>query len=253
MLAVAMFGVGLGAVLMAWEGLTIGASNKALRDGALGALIGGVAGAIGGAIAEALFDAVLGDGGTDAEDRLQVARVVAWAAFGGIIGLGLGIKGGSRKVVNGVLGGLCGGAVGGVAFAVLSGPDSGFTTRALGFAATGIGIGLGIGIVERLRREAWLVISTGPMAGKEFILYRPVTTIGSSPKSDITLPKDAAVGPVHLALRRGDGHTITATSPSGYAVVVNGRSVGSIRLRHGDVVMVGATGLSFQERLQPSA
>jgi hypothetical protein len=58
MLAVAMFGIGLGAVLMAWEGITSGATEKALQDGGIGALVGGVAGIVGGFVANQVFDIV---------------------------------------------------------------------------------------------------------------------------------------------------------------------------------------------------
>ena len=53
------------------------------------------------------------------------------------------------------------------------------SARITGIAITGLAIGLGIGLVEVARRQHWLEIMTGGMAGKQFILYSSRTTIGA--------------------------------------------------------------------------
>ncbi len=251
---VTVFGAGLGFVLMAWDGFTSGSWERALRDGGVGAAIGAVSGFIGGQVAEALFDALLkGAHGTDGvELRLRVGRAVAWAIFGGALGGALGFRGGSKQIVNGMIGGLLGGAVGGLIFEQVelsSDGGSGATVRLLGFTATGIGISLGIGIVERLRRDAWLVVTGGPLAGKEFILYKPTTTVGSGYKSDIVLAKDSQVVASHATFIR-ESQVTTVRSAPGAGLGVNGDWVVDRRLRDGDVVTVGMSTLEYQERAQ---
>jgi hypothetical protein len=195
------------------------------------------------------FDRDEAGGGGGGGLRGLVARMFAWAVFGGILGAGLGFRGGQQKIVNGLIGGAAGGAVGGLLFQVLQAiTDGGFGGRLFGFIATGIGVGLGIGIVEHLRREAWLVVTSGPMAGKELILYKPTTTVGSSPKCDIVLVKDHEIGPEHLRLQRDERGAVHASSPAGLPVAVNGVATTSARLSSGDVIGLGGTQLTYQER-----
>src|SRR4051794_28316744 len=83
--------------------------------------------------------------------------------------------------------GAIGGAIAGVTFEALR-EAAWFSTdaplRAIGLVITGAGVGLGVGVVRRMRREAWLTIVGGPMRGKEIILTKRLTTIGSSHRAD---------------------------------------------------------------------
>lgn len=248
---VTVFGAGLGFVLMAWDGLTSGSWERALRDGVIGAGIGAVSGFIGGQIAESLFDALLGGGSVgNVEARLRVGRAVAWAVFGAVLGGALGFRSGAKAIVNGLVGGFIGGLVGGLVFEQVelsSESSSGFAVRLLGFTATGVGISVGMGVVERLRREAWLVVTGGPLAGKEFILYKPSTTVGSDFRADIVLAKDSQVVPVHATFERSESGTTVCTTP-GAGLAVNGQWIERHHLRDGDVVTLGMSTLGYQER-----
>ena len=255
MLAVVVFGAALGFVLAAWDGVTSGSAPRAWRDGGLGALAGGVAGLIGGLLADVLFEAVLREvslstSQTSIENRLRVARVLAWAVFGGFAGLGLGVRGGRKKMINGLIGGAVGGAMGGLIFQQVDFmiDGSGFTVRLLGYLATGTGIGLAIGVVERALRESWLSIIGGPMTGKEFSLAQPVTTIGSDYRADIVLGKDPGIEPTHVALVRADSGVVQVERRGTQPVFVNQQQVDAQRLRAGDQLQVGGTMISFQQR-----
>ena len=58
-----------------------------------------------------------------------------------------------------------------------------------------------IGIVELLTRDAWLRMTEGALAGKEFLIFRDVMNVGASPKSEIYLFNDPGVAPTHATLR----------------------------------------------------
>jgi hypothetical protein len=253
---VLIFGLGLGAVLMAWDGITSRSHQKALRDAASGAVVGAAAGFIAGLISQWLYTRLLrhavSAGDVNAFKRdLLLARAVAWATFGGLLGAGLAIRGGRKKLLNGLLGGLAGGAAGGLIFQLIDNASTstdGFGLRLIGLVATGIGIGLAIGLVERVRRDSWLVITGGPMAGKEFILYKDETTLGRDYHCDIVVPKDPSVAPVHVTFRRDHAGVTTATPSTGVVITINGAPVAGGQLRSGDIVGIGVSSLCYQER-----
>ena len=106
-----------------------------------------------------------------------------------------------------------------------------------------------IGIVEILARDAWLRMVAGPLAGKEFLIFKNVMAVGASPKSDIYLFNDEAVAQSHARIRAtGDTYEIEALSDV-YPLTVNNRSVQRARLRHGDQIGLGRTVFVFQRKL----
>lgn len=256
----ACFGAGLGAVLMAWDGITSRSSQKAWRDGATGAVIGLAAGFVGGYVAQWLYSNMLKNAlnsntVSDVKQQLIYARVAGWAVMGGLLGGGLGIRGGTKKIVNGLIGGVLGGAVGGLIFQTLnnrgldsSSPPGFLETRGLGMIITGVAIGLGVGMVERLRRDGWVRIIAGPMTGKEFILYNAETHVGADYRCDIVLAKDSSIAPVHAVFVRDPNGTVSVRAETSAPLTVNGYPNPGGRLRSGDVVGVGASALAYQER-----
>jgi hypothetical protein len=193
-------------------------------------------------------------GGTSAAAFLaqMVARGLAWAVTGAAMGLGQGIALRSRKMaLNGLLGGVIGALVGGMLFDpidrllhgdAIAGAEA---SRAVGIAVVGLGAGLMVGVVELLSRDAWLKMLAGPLAGKEFVLFKNPTVIGSSPKSDVYLFKDAEVAPTHALLHAlGGGHEIEAAAGAG-PTLLNGLPVRRARLEPGDQIRIGKTVLSF--------
>lgn len=236
-----------GFVLLAWDGFTGGAPHKGVRDGAHGAIAGAVAGFIGGYLARIIFTDVLGDPDSYTSKEATLARVLAWGVFGLLLGGGLGVNGGKQRVISGLIGGAIGGAASGLLFQLIENEiDGGTTLRFAGFACTVAGIGFAIGLVERVRRESWLTITAGPMAGKEFILYNPRTVAGADNRCNIVLAHDSTVVAQHLVIDRSE-QGATASSIGG-PISVNGVEVTSHRLQAGDQIGVGSSLLTYHER-----
>jgi hypothetical protein len=185
----------------------------------------------------------------------MMGRMTAWAFAGMAMGLGQGITLRSKRLLTyGFLGGAIGGLIGGLLFDPLDlivfsqdriGAEG---SRAVGFIVIGCAVGAMIGIVELLTRDAWLRMTEGPLAGKEFLIFRDTMNIGASPKSEIYLFNDAAVAPIHATIRViGDETKITARDRV-HSVILNQHPVTNARLRHGDRITIGATSFIFEQR-----
>ena len=143
-----------------------------------------------------------------------LARGFGWAIFGAAGGLIYGIVGQSMKKARyGVLGGLIGALIGGVLFDPISLlTHSGAPSRLVGFALLSAATGIAMGLVESMLKDRWLYVTAGPLAGKQFILYKPCTTIGSEQQCDIYLFKDPSMQPRHAVLEvRGARVQLRAT------------------------------------------
>ncbi len=136
-------------------------------------------------------------------------RSAAWACVGAAAGLGMNLARATRaQLRNSVIGGALGGALGGMFFDPidrwLAGSlfDGSAASRLVGLCAVGLSIGVFVALVERLARDAWLRVRTGPLAGKSFILYKTPTIVGSAPQADVYLYKDADIDAEHAAIHR---------------------------------------------------
>jgi len=258
-------------IIAAMVGLFVAAADgllsRAYRRAALCAVVGmgcGLAlGLAASVVAEIAYDWTQGlvatvDGGGPRSVlgflAQMLSRGLVWAIAGMTMGLGQGIALRSKRmVVNGLLGGLVGGLLGGLLFdpidAVLQRGSAyyveGDLSRAVGFGVIGLTTGLLIGVVELLARDAWLKMLVGPLAGKEFVLFKNPTVIGSSPKADVYLFKDPEVEPAHALLHAvGDGYEVEDRTGAG-RTFLNGRPVRRAHLEHGDQLRIGRTVLSF--------
>lgn len=258
-------------VIAALVGLFVAAADgllsRAFRRAAVCALVGMACGLALGLAAsvvatilynwtESLVTSFEGDGASTVLGFLahMLSRGLVWAVAGLTMGLGQGIALRSKRmVVNGLLGGLVGGLLGGLLFDPIGellqrGSEQfvgGEASRAIGFAVIGLTTGLMIGVVELLARDAWLKMLVGPLAGKEFVLFKNPTVIGSSPKADVYLFKDPEVEPAHALLHAvGDGYELEDRTGAG-RTLLNGRPVRRAHLEHGDQVRIGKTVLSF--------
>jgi hypothetical protein len=177
-----------------------------------------------------------------------LARGVGWAAFGAAGGVVYGIVGRSAKKAGyGALGGAVGALLGGLVFdpiAFLA--KGGAPSRGVGFALLGLATGVAMGLVESALKDRWLYVTAGPLAGKQFILYKPVTTLGSNQQADIYLFKDAEILPAHARLeRKGSRVHVMANGP----VYVGGSPVrGTYVLTNGAVLRIGRYGFRYQEK-----
>lgn len=226
--------------------------KRALQKGALSLVLGAVLGFVFLGVANVVFSlaiSLVNEMGLLAATNpaFWVARGFAWAVFGIAGGIIYGLAGQSlKKGQYGVIGGLIGAGIGGTVFDPIAlAMDGAAGSRAVGFALFGLATGVAIGIVESAFKERWLYVASGPLAGKQFILYKPVTVIGSRQECDIYLFKDTSVAPQHAVLEaRGPHVQITAMGE----VYVSGSPVKSRVLQNGDLVQIGRYAFRYQER-----
>jgi len=183
-----------------------------------------------------------------------ILRSLAWGIFGFALGLGMNlIKGTKGQRRASVMGGVVGGLLGGLLFDpinrfLIPSTEQGDIMRLVGLSMVGLCVGIFVALSERLGRDGWIRVLTGPLRGKAFILYHNPTTIGASPSANIYLFKDPKIAPEHVALQRvGNGYELIQ-SRSDAPVSVNQLPVHRRRLVSGDQIIVGDTILLFEER-----
>ena len=233
------------------QGIDEGAPEKSVRMFGLAVLPALILGALMGTLAQWLYTQ-LGD--SINWSGFDWVRGVAWVAAAIAIGVPVGIGFKSlQKGLNAVLGGAIGGFIGGgvfnlVAIATSSGDDTGTVSRLVGFAVIGVLVGAGVGLADAVRKNLWLQIATGGMAGKQFIVYQQNAVLGSSPAADITLIKDPEISGMHLRLTQRSGGTMFEVLPGASDVLLNGEPTRSGRLSDGVLLQVGGTVLQFGEK-----
>jgi hypothetical protein len=234
------------------ESLVERSGKKALIRGLLGLALGLVFGLIFDRLANMIYFVgrqIIASLGveTNKNPAFWVIRGIAWAAFGVAGGIVYGLVDRSgRKTKYGVLGGLIGAGLGGMIFDPISfATRTGNVSRAVGFGLLGLATGVAIGIVESALKDRWLYVASGPLAGKQFILYKPVTTIGSSQSSDIYLFKDSTVLPQHGTIElRGAQTFLRADGP----IFISGAPARNRALQSGDLIQIGRYAFHFRER-----
>lgn len=183
---------------------------------------------------------------------LIMGRAAAWAIISIPSGLGQGVALREKKIIiNGIVGGVLGGMLGGmlfdpismVPFLVVDGQAT--YSRAVGFMCIGLMVGLFVGLVEGWTKTAWLIMRKGPLAGKQFILFKDTTTLGSSPKAEIYLFKDDAIEPRHAVIINRGGRFEIEDKETPDGTYVNGIPVKRQMLQHGDQIVMGQTVLEF--------
>jgi hypothetical protein len=154
-----------------------------------------------------------------------------------------------KKLLCGIAGGVIGGIVGGLLFdPVAMMFNSNDISRLIGLCAIGAVAGAASGMIENAAKSGWLKVTQGLIAGKQFILYRNPTFIGSSPENQIYLFKDQQVGRRHAAIHIVNGGFELEDLPLGAGTTINGRPVTRTRLKNGDQVQIGLTRFLFQEK-----
>lgn len=176
-----------------------------------------------------------------------VARSLAWMIFASAAGVVYGLVDRSlQKGRYGVIGAVIGGGIGGLLFDPISMlTSSGAPSRAVGFGLIGLAAGIAIGIVESALKDRWLYVAAGPLAGKQFILYKPVTTIGSSQKCDIYLFKDTSIQPQHGTIEMRGAQTFLRSDGQ---IFVSGQPARVRALQSGDLIQIGRYAFHFRER-----
>lgn len=183
---------------------------------------------------------------------LWFSRALAWAAFGMAGGLIFGIVSKSgKKASYGMLGGAIGAAIGGLLFDPISLlTRGGEASRAIGLSILGASTGIAIGLVESALKDRWLYVSGGPLAGKQFVLYQDVVTIGKSQSSTIYLFKDPAILEQHATIEHRAGKSLLTA----YGLVVISGQTLQARMQHmlrsGDMLQIGRYTFSYAEKVR---
>lgn len=224
----------------------------AVMYGSVGAALGLVGGIVVSLFADALYHA-MGGGNMSADPNLGrqiLARSVSWGVLGMFFSASPGIvMRNYRKLIFGILGGLLGGVLGGALWDPIARatPDNEWISRLVAITAIGVITGLGTGFIENAAKMGWLKVIEGLIAGKQFIVYRNPTFIGSSPQCEIYLFKDNTVLRRHAALHIiAGGYEIEDLGTE--RTIVNGRPIRRTRLRNGDRVQIGQTCFAFHEK-----
>jgi len=181
-----------------------------------------------------------------------LVRGIAWAVFGVAGGLIFGIVSKSgKKVLYGMLGGIIGAGIGGFFFdpiSLLSGGAE--ASRAIGMSILGASTGIAIGLVESALKDRWLYVASGPLAGKQFILYHDQTTIGKQQSCSIYLFKDPSVLDQHAVIQhRGARTFITAhgeLAVSGQRLRPNTERI----LANGETIQIGQYVFQYSEKVK---
>jgi pSer/pThr/pTyr-binding forkhead associated (FHA) protein len=105
-----------------------------------------------------------------------------------------------------------------------------------------------MGLVESALKDRWLYVISGPLAGKQFILYKPQTSVGSTQACDIYLFKDPEILPRHATLvQKGGRIHLIVEGP----VYIAGQRVHSSRvLDSGTTIQLGRYSFRYQERFR---
>lgn len=226
--------------------------RKALIRGGLAIPLGVILSAVISVIAGLVFVIALGfveslGVQTARNPAFWVARGIAWMVLGAAAGVVYGIVGQSaKKTQYGVLGGVLGAGLGGILFdpiALLT--KGGALSRGVGFGLLGLATGIAMGLVESALKDRWLYVTAGPLAGKQFILYKSRTTIGSDQQNDIYLFKDPSIQRQHAVVEidgarvqiRALGQTYVAGQPTRLQV-----------LQTGTTLQIGRYAFRYQER-----
>jgi hypothetical protein len=247
-MVVALMCFGLGVA----ESIVERSSRKAVTRGLLALVLGGIGGFLFNFVAGIIFMfglAIVSELGvqTYRNPAFWIARGIAWMVFGVAGGLIYGLVDLSgKKLRYGVLGGVIGAGLGGMVFdPIAMATNAGAPSRAVGFTLLGLATGVAMGIVESALKDRWLYVAAGPLAGKQFILYKPVTSIGSSQQCDIYLFKDPSIQPQHASIELRGAQTFLHSSGQVYVL---GQPARNRALQSGDQIQIGRYLFHYRER-----
>ena len=192
-----LFGLLLGLMLAVVDSLSIGSQRRLIQTLALGAGIGAVGGWVGLSLGQSVFGTIVGNGSEEITSPgrffvLLFARALGWSLIGGTVGAAQGVVSRSPLIARqGAFGGLIGGFLGGSAFEILNGLEfPSALSRLIALVAVGALAGFFVGVVQNLFKQAWVRVVLGKNEGKEYLIAKPITTVGRGELSDIGLYGD---------------------------------------------------------------
>ncbi|MBC7782352.1 MAG: FHA domain-containing protein [Burkholderiales bacterium] len=228
--------------------------NGVVIYGSIGAVIGLAGGVVVAMLINRIHDQMIPQQEITTTTNRIITQVICWGMLGLFLAAAPGIilRNGKRLMI-GMVGGLIGGVIGGLAYVPLQeAVGNEHISRLIAIVCIGLVAGLACGIIENVVKSGWVKVESGLITGKQFVLYRNPTFIGSHPMSHIYLFNDPHVGRRHACVHRvGQGFELEDL-PLGTRTYVNGRPVTRQRLKNGDRIQVGATQFHFQERTKPA-
>jgi len=100
--------------------------------------------------------------------------------------------------------------------------------------------GINTAIVHPDQAHGKLVVTAGPQAGREHLLFEPITCVGRTDENDVTLA-DASVSRHHARLKQQDdgGYVLTDLKSSNGTLLNHRRVVSATKAWHGDRIGFG--------------
>lgn len=252
-LAYGVRGVILGVLLAVAIPVTENNAQAVVVNGSVGAALG-LLGGVTAAFVTGGIQTLAAGADPDSAQRYLVT-VATWGALGLFLTLAPGIvMRNPKKLAIGLAGGLIGGLIGGVLFEPLGNlaalADYPRAPELVAMVTIGLLAGLATGLIEDAAKTGWLKVVQGLIAGKQFILYRNPTFVGSGPDCQIYLFKDPKVGKRHAAIHIVPGGFEIEDLPLGVNTLLNGKPTKRTRLKNGDRIQIGSTQLVFMEKGQ---
>jgi|GEM_PF-576517 len=209
-----LLAVGMAALIVATQNFLLRRALFNMKEAAL-VLGGGVlAGLISGAVSQHLF--ALGANSvaaqiteTEAERVLpliiKAGQLVGWSLLGALLGFGLAFFIPNLPRFRAGFAGLVGGGLGALAFLVALAQSGEVAGRLVGAAILGLTIGLVVALVERLAREAALIVHWHENERTVINLGAKPVILGSSSEAHLYLPKHKGFPPVTAIVTFRDG------------------------------------------------
>ncbi len=224
--------------------------NGAIIYGTIAAILGAAGGLVVALVVARIHEQMHPEIGGEAIGARVLTQTVCWGLLGLFLAAapGLILRNGKRLLI-GMVGGLTGGVIGGLLYVpVQEALGNEHISRLIAVVMIGLLAGLSCGIIENVVKTGWVKVESGLITGKQFVLYRNPTFIGSHPMSHIYLFNDPTVGRRHACIHIIPGGYELENLPLGTPTYVNGKPVTRQRLKAGDRIQVGQTMFFFQER-----
>ena len=154
------------------------------QEGTIGTLGGLSAGLAAGAIAQLAFTPV-----ANISLLAILGQIVGWAILGTLLGGGMSFFVPNLQRRRALQAGAVGGSAGALGFILAASWAGDLAGRLLGAAILGFFIGLAIALIERIGRQAWLVVHWNAKEQTQISLGSEPIIIGSSDKAHIYLSK----------------------------------------------------------------
>ncbi|MBN1046979.1 FHA domain-containing protein [Clostridium botulinum] len=246
----------IGAAMGIGEGIYYGSKKRAIKYGFIGFIIALFISFCGGFLAQSAYSSLLNDTTEyTSQVYLGFVRAIGWTVMGAGVGIAIGlIKPEKIRIINCVLGGIIGGFIGGFLFNFIAQSisiditDKGTVARAIGIIIMGTLIGLGIGLLEQFAKIAWLKVIRGEFEGKEYLVFKGITSIGNSGKNTIVLFKDKLVAPNHCDIVQEGNRYVLVDKGSPSGTFVNGVRITRHTLKQGDAISLGNSVLIFNTK-----